>query len=242
MAADHQQLSCNIISFLSSFYRLYGMSIATFMTLPSDVHVIIITHLDFPATAHLKHTSHYFDNLVKNIDIYQAENSTYAKVHKLWACRECASLRPSFEFSDKNKRAKRAKAGAEASKRFCIPCGVKGRCGGRSLYSPGDRIVLGGKVYFVCTACPLSTKGPNDTQKGLCKNCIQDARLLRIFLSAATAASESPRAVDSTDRCKNESNFHDFQETIKAARLEAETLKEKILLIKAELRPGRFQG
>lgn len=152
------------------------MTMANLMTLPTELHEIIISYLDFPSTAHLKHTCHYFDSVVKDIDIYEAEKSDYAQLHELWACRECQCLVPSSKLSDKMKKGNRSKTGSKAAKRFCVPCGVKiGLCG-YSLYNPGDRIVISGTLHFICMACLQFTKNRAPKFTGLCEKCDDEGR------------------------------------------------------------------
>ena len=215
----------------------HTMSISNFMSLPTELHELIISHLDFPSIAHLKHTSHYFNILVKDIDIYEAENSDYARLHGLWACQECASLRPSSELSDKNKRGKRAKSGSEAYKRFCLTCGIKTRPCGRSLYGPGDRIIIRGKLHFVCTLCSQLTKRPNDAQTALCGECV--AQILRKKSAIRTGSSG---VVETFDRPLNQPSYCDVQERIRTARLEANALKENILRKKSEIEAAGRQA
>lgn len=185
------------------------MSVTTLLTLPTELHELIIAHLEFPATAHLKHTNHYFNNLVKDIDIYEAEKSDYAELHGLWACRECRSLLPSSRFSDKNKKGNRSKTGRKATKRFCVPCGIKIRPCGTSLYHPGDRILIGGIPHCICTICSQFGKGYEDYIYPFCLWC---------------------------EGCIN------VGERIRKARLEAETLKERISRKRDELENASYNS
>lgn len=146
------------------------MSATELMTLPMEIHEIIIGYLNFPSTAHLKHTNHYFDNLVKDIDIYEAEKSDYAEHHGLWACGECKFLLSFSRFSDKSKRGPRCKTGRKAAQRFCVPCGVKKRPDGSSLYRPGHRIVIGGAFHLICKNC-LQFRKCRENGFSLCDEC-----------------------------------------------------------------------
>lgn len=218
------------------------LSMAAFTMLPTELHGLIIGYLEFPSITQLKRTNHYFNTLVKATDIYEAENSDYAKLHGLWACKECASLRPSSQFSDKNKKGKRGKPGSEATKRFCIPCGLKLRPHGGSLYGPGDRIVIGGKLHLICKTCRQITRRSNDTRENLCEYCDREERMLKTPLTATVVTTRSSRAIDSFNRYNDEPYHCDIQERIRAARLEATALKEKILRKKAELEaPAAFK-
>ena len=190
----------------------YNMSTTNLMDLPTELHELIIYHLEFPSNSHLKHTNHYFDSLVKEIDIYEAEKSDYAELHGLWACKECKLLLPSSQFSDKNKRGLRTKTGRKADKRFCVPCGVKTSPNGRSLYSPGHRIVIDGTHHLICKNC-LRFKKCQKNFLGLCDECFE--KQVSVSTSASTSASMSAR--------------------IQQARLQAEALKERIRRRAAEL-------
>ena len=135
------------------------------MTLPTELHEIIIGYLDFPSTAYLKCANHYFNDLVKDIDYFEAEKSDYAKLNDLWACKECNSLLPSYLFSDKSKRENRSKTGSKASKRFCVLCGVA-----KNYYAPGNQIFHNGTLFLICKAC-LCFKEGQEKSSGLCKAC-----------------------------------------------------------------------
>lgn len=141
------------------------MSTADLMTLPTELHEIIIGYLNFPSTAHLKCANHYFNNLVKDIDYLEAEKSDYAKLNDLWACKECNSLLPSSKFSDKSKKGNRSKTGSKAAKRFCILCGLA-----KHLYAPGNQIFLDGTLFLICKAY-LKFKEGHEKTSGLCKVC-----------------------------------------------------------------------
>jgi hypothetical protein len=152
-------------------------TMATFMDLPTELHEMIIGSLGFPSNAHLKHTNHYFKKLVKPFDIYEAEKSYYANVCQLWACNDCSTLRPASQFSDKNKKGKRGKFHSEATKRFCIPCGVKQGRSGKSRYNPGDRVFVSRKLHFICKACLQFKKSPDNSRTDLCADCMDDEYL-----------------------------------------------------------------
>lgn len=188
------------------------------MNLPTELHVLIIDHLEFPSKAHLKHTNHYFDSLVKEIDIYEAEKSDYAELHGLWACKECKILLPSSQFSDKSMRGPRSRTGRKAVKRFCVPCGVKTSPNGRSLYSPGDRIIIDGTLHLICRYC-LEFKKCRENFLGLCDECSEEQMSVSMSISASMSASMSMS----------------LSARLKKARLEAEALKERIRHRAAEI-------
>lgn len=148
------------------------MPTSNLMTLPTELQELIIDFLDFPSKAPLKHTNRYFNTLVKETDIYEAENSQHAVLHRLWACKECKFLLPSSQFSDNSMRGLRSKSGRKATKRFCVPCGLKKRPNGKSLYSPGQRIVIGGTLHFICRNC-LQFKKCQEIVYSLCDECFE---------------------------------------------------------------------
>ena len=140
------------------------------MTLPTELHEFIIDYLDFPSMAFLKHTCRYFTSLVKDFDIHEAEKSNYAVAYGLWACNECSFLLPSSRFSDKSKKGPRSRRGSKAHTRFCIPCGIKPRPCGHSLYNPGDLVAISGTPHVICKACSQFRKSQNKFS-GLCEVC-----------------------------------------------------------------------
>lgn len=147
---------------------------ATFFELPTELHEMIIGYLEFPSDVRLKHTNHYFIRLIKPVDIWEAEKSYFACMYRIYACNVCSTLRPFWRFSDKNRKGKRGTFHSEATKRFCIPCGLKQGPSGKSQYGPGDRVFVSRKLYFICKACSQFKKSPDGERTDMCADCLDN--------------------------------------------------------------------
>ncbi|KAL3467921.1 hypothetical protein BJX64DRAFT_282808 [Aspergillus heterothallicus] len=126
------------------------------LTLPPELHLLLLTHLTFPEKSHLKLTCHYFHTLIAPMthdELLTAENTQFATERDLYACRYCLRLRHRDKFADRMLRRARGRRGRDARKRFCVQCGLKPREGGEARYGAGARVVLRGQVYVLCMEC-----------------------------------------------------------------------------------------
>ncbi|KAK1139917.1 hypothetical protein N8T08_011078 [Aspergillus melleus] len=126
-----------------------------FMSLPTEIHLLILNLLLFPEVIHLKLTCTYFHTLIPRLNhnaLIDAENTDFAAIQDIFACRYCLRLRPRSEFADRMVHRRRGRYGRDAGKRFCVDCGLKPRVG-QPRYGPGAQIVVRGVSYVICLSC-----------------------------------------------------------------------------------------
>ncbi|KAJ0418531.1 hypothetical protein BJY00DRAFT_314897 [Aspergillus carlsbadensis] len=126
------------------------------LTLPPELHLLILTYLPFPSRTHLALTCTYFHNLIPpmtHTELLAAESTEFATTRDLYACRYCLRLRHSSAFGDRMLHRRRGRRGKSAGRRFCVECGLRPRGGGEARYGPGAKVVRGGVVFVVCRVC-----------------------------------------------------------------------------------------
>ncbi|KAL2823006.1 hypothetical protein BJX63DRAFT_3604 [Aspergillus granulosus] len=126
------------------------------LALPPELHLLILTHLTFPETTHLKLTCTYFHNLIPSLthaELLTAECTDFAVERDLYACRYCLRLRSGDQFGDRMLHRRRGRRGRHAGRRFCVQCGLMPREGGEARYGPGAKVVLRGGTYVLCKEC-----------------------------------------------------------------------------------------
>ncbi|KAL2854075.1 hypothetical protein BJX68DRAFT_38831 [Aspergillus pseudodeflectus] len=143
------------------------------LTLPPELHLLILTHLPFPSKTHLSLTCTYFHALIPpmtHAELLAAESTEFAISRDLYACRYCLRLRHSSEFGDRMLHKRRGRRGKSAGRRFCVECGLRPRGGGEARYGPGAMVVRGGVVFVVCKACGVFGEVGNGGGE-ICKVC-----------------------------------------------------------------------
>ncbi|KAL3452227.1 hypothetical protein BJX65DRAFT_175545 [Aspergillus insuetus] len=152
------------------------------LTLPPELHFLILTHLPFPSRTHLSLTCTYFHTLIPpmtHTELLAAESTEFAVSRDLYACRYCLRLRHSWEFGDRMLHKRRGRRGKAAGRRFCVECGLCSRGDGEARYGPGAMVVRGGVVYVVCRGCGRFGEmgGVDDHGSDVCRACFGDSEM-----------------------------------------------------------------
>ncbi|KAL4777157.1 hypothetical protein BDW60DRAFT_56007 [Aspergillus nidulans var. acristatus] len=132
------------------------------LSLPPELHLLIYSHLDFPASTHFRLTCSYLYNFLpasSHTDLLMAETTDFAVSKDLYACRYCLRLRAAGCFADRMLCRGRGRRGRNARKRFCIECGLCPRSGGEARYGRGAIVVTRGTLQVVCIECGRFGKG-----------------------------------------------------------------------------------
>lgn len=146
--------------------------------LPVELQRDIFDLLPYPNLLVL-HATHRHFRLIIDIQKIQASTPRSTLVEELfdaarsdaffvkqnqWACTNCLSLRPQHQFADKQRK------GKSATRRFCIPCGLRGR------YRPGARIGCMGTPGVYCYVCKIFKQGPAEVLGSMCADCVDYSR------------------------------------------------------------------
>ncbi|KAL2869243.1 F-box domain protein [Aspergillus lucknowensis] len=127
------------------------------LSLPPELHLLIISNLSFPDLTCLKVTCSYFYHLIPPMsheELLEAECTAFAIDKDLYACRYCLRLRSGGRFADRMLRRRRGRRGRHAGRRFCVQCGLKPRGdSGEARYGPGAQVVMMGTAYVLCAEC-----------------------------------------------------------------------------------------
>ncbi|PLB44523.1 hypothetical protein P170DRAFT_430405 [Aspergillus steynii IBT 23096] len=148
------------------------------ISLPTELHLMIIKFLIFPDIIHLKLTCTYFNAIIPRLNhaaLMEAEETDFAACNYIFACRYCLRLRPRSEFADRMIHRRRGRYGREAGKRFCIECGLQPRAGW-PRYGPGAQIIIKGAPYVICLSCREFAIGMRDGDgrvMGECWDCLK---------------------------------------------------------------------
>ncbi|KAI9043940.1 F-box domain protein [Aspergillus affinis] len=155
-----------------------------FMSLPTELHLLILNLLLFPDLIHLKLTCTYFHTLIPPLShsaLIDAENTDLAVFKDVFACRYCLRLRPRSEFADRMLHRRRGRYGRDAHNRFCVDCGLQPRVG-RPRYCPGAQIVMQGISYVICLTCHDFRLGVRDSVgrsvKAECRDCLKKREVM----------------------------------------------------------------
>lgn len=167
--------------------ELVEMAKCTIFSLPRETHEVIIDYLDPPDHLHLRAVSQSFRELIPPLRIQQllqVEVSDFGLTKDLYTCRDCMRLRPRAKFADNMVKRKKAKAGAEAGKRFCVECGTSPNPNpllpGTSRYTRGCHVVILGEQHVVCYSCGRFSLAAGD--RGVYTDECRDCRLQETFL------------------------------------------------------------
>ncbi|KAL4982266.1 hypothetical protein BDW68DRAFT_61763 [Aspergillus falconensis] len=139
------------------------------LSLPPELHLLIYSHLDFPASVHLRLTCSYLYSFLpasSHADLLVAETTEFAVVKGIYACRYCLRLRAAECFADRMLCHGRGRRGRNAKKRFCIQCGLSPRSGGEARYGRGAIVVIRGALHVVCIECGRFGRGISDPGGG----------------------------------------------------------------------------
>ena len=106
----------------------------------------------------LRITCHTFRALVKpakHQELLDFERSAFGNEKDLYACRYCRRARPADEFSDNERRGRKAKwPGTARAQRFCIECGLQPWTSPRVMhYTSGPTFTCNGTMFLVCMEC-----------------------------------------------------------------------------------------
>jgi hypothetical protein len=138
---------------------------STLLNLPTEIHLAIISHLEFPETQFLRHSCHAFSTLIPAIssldDLLTAEKWEGAQTLNLFTCAVCMRLRISGKFADAHRKGPFGREGRNREKRFCIDWGMKPPAGANSKlrYQWGDMWTRFGMPYVKCKGCRSKKRG-----------------------------------------------------------------------------------
>jgi hypothetical protein len=128
------------------------------LALPSEIHLQILTLLDYTAFTFLRATNVYFyrlpskDQITAAMSSYEYEESLpdYYSARDFYPCYRCLRMLPEGAFDKKQIRFTRAFGHKEYRKRFCFECGLRSQWG----VSATEPIILpDGSQYRMCRKC-----------------------------------------------------------------------------------------
>lgn len=176
------------------------------MDLPSDLHVQLLSHLEYPDLEMLRGTNSYFRHLPSDLDIahsrssyvqtlLQQEQQEVSYAHSLsfspdpndvlaadtnnyfLRCYFCFRRKHISNFTGTQFTQRRSKGHADAGKRFCTSCGVRDR-----RWEPGTILSTPREQLVYCRRCrelkPLSSAS-GWRSFGFCEECALYLRLPR---------------------------------------------------------------
>lgn len=121
--------SCNLFHFPANA----GSLIMPFMTLPTELHLLIGANLSAWEARPLRVVNRYFLALFPpptHAELLELEKTEYAKSKDLWACAACKKLRKIDAFPRQITPPRKIPPGeTEQSSRFCFDCGTRPRNG-----------------------------------------------------------------------------------------------------------------
>lgn len=135
-----------------------------FLTLPPELHVLIVEYLPICDVLQLRLTCGYLYDLIPPPSLDQlllAESTDWARLRDVYTCRYCLRLRPACKFADRMLRRRRGRSGRDCAKRFCIECGLRPR-EGTARYGPGAQITVQGAFFVLCISCQRFQPGARD--------------------------------------------------------------------------------
>lgn len=152
-------------------------SAVTLFDLPLELHLKILSCLDYPTCLALSQANVFFRSIItvekpstsaqKVSFLCTAEN--WPRYKDKFSCSRCLKLCPSGAFSDKQIKAKRGKGHAESDRRFCLKCGVKKR-----IYQPGEPVIVNRHTHYICALCwKLCGSGLFCLGCRACRRCIE---------------------------------------------------------------------
>lgn len=128
------------------------------LALPREIHLQILTLLDYTAFSRLRATNVYFYHLPSNDHIaaalssYENEESLpdYYSARDFYPCYTCLRMLPEGAFDKKQIRFTRAFGHKEYRRRFCFECGLRSQW----KVSAAEPIILpDGSRYRLCQKC-----------------------------------------------------------------------------------------
>ncbi|KFY49112.1 hypothetical protein V495_00760 [Pseudogymnoascus sp. VKM F-4514 (FW-929)] len=173
------------------------------LTLPTEIHAAILTHLQFFDLHALRLTNRYFHALLPpptHAELLSAETLETGFL----ACVGCTRLRPVATFSSKMFIKKKVAGGTQAHNRFCIECGRR-PLPGLHRYMLGSRWKENGVPFARCLRCEIIAKGPEDQAVPLCFSC-------------HTQDLERARAAEELERVRREARWREERRSLRAER------------------------
>lgn len=152
-------------------------------SLSTELHLVIISHLDLPDAQLPRQTCRHFAALIPALDsldaLLAAEQSASAREANIFACAVCLRLCCEARFSDEfRKGCKWERDGSQREKRFCIGCGMRSSGGDPRLkYKRGEGWTKGGLLYVRCRVCWFKKRQVKE-RKGckICEGCWNSGR------------------------------------------------------------------
>ena len=151
------------------------------MSLPDEIKLNILANIEIDGhNTHniLRQTHPWFRANISTIKLKEqmlaAEQSSkdrYLLKHQL-ICYTCIRVLPETQFADMSRKKGKGLGGVQASKRFCLSCGIR-----HAKYSPGSYVSVNNQPGVICFFCKRFVQGENIAPKrwfdvgaqGLCK-------------------------------------------------------------------------
>ncbi|EEP81177.1 predicted protein [Uncinocarpus reesii 1704] len=182
-------------------------SAPSLIDLPTDIHVQLVSYLDFRDLQMLRATSTYFRSLFSESEITKArrdyiqalqqkevdevlmDQERKLSVQTLGAvpennepdlrltCYTCLRLLSTQNFADTQVMRRRRKGHADAWKRFCNECAIQ-----ENRWEPGITLSFQRRTMIYCRRCRAIRRVPaNETLRtfGLCQDCCDDTGISR---------------------------------------------------------------
>lgn len=141
----------------------------TFITLPTELHLLITTHLPLLDKYTLRLTCRHFHHSISPpavSDLVELESSNWARDKLLLACGGCLRLRYASEFSSDRSYL----PFSLRSRRFCLSCGHR-PLPGSHRYQEGDKWHEEGSLMVRCRTCAGICRGRPG--RSTCEKCCE---------------------------------------------------------------------
>ncbi|KAL8717914.1 MAG: hypothetical protein Q9225_004892 [Loekoesia sp. 1 TL-2023] len=125
------------------------------MSLPDEIKLLILENIDIDihnTLLKLRQTHPWFRDSIPLLTLHK---QLLAAEHNIWkfplqclVCYTCHRVLPKTRFGDLSRKKGKGLGGVQASKRFCLDCGIK-----HAKYSPGSFVTVDGAPGVVCAWC-----------------------------------------------------------------------------------------
>lgn len=140
-----------------------------FVSLPTELHVCIISHLSLVDVYFLRLTNRHFYNLIRPPsvqDLIRLESTLWARDRLLVTCGGCLRLRYGSQFSSDRSYLPSSLRG----RRFCLECGRR-PLPGSHRYQEGDKWHEDGSLMVRCRTCKGICRGR--VGRSTCEGCCE---------------------------------------------------------------------
>jgi hypothetical protein len=183
-------MSIGLPAYATTMANAFRMAEPAFLRLPTELHLLILSRLDFASKQLLGAVNRYFHSLIPTPTLselldFESDFSAHEIItcpslltrggrtlvgpwELVWigelVCFYCKRLRPRWEFADGYYYSFRN------NERFCVDCGLSPK-DKRKGYRPGVKFNISGQGFVWCKACKMFTSEVGPSSSGQCADC-----------------------------------------------------------------------